>query len=205
MAKPYHKNPRQITASQYEALAIDLAELGDLGGVVHDLNSDEIIGGNQRGRVFDINACDVTLTEVLEEPDEQGTVAHGYVIWKGHKYAYRQVRWTPRQAEHANIVANKRGGSWDFDILADNFEQDDLLAWGFEPFELGAKDYDLDAGFEPEESASKGLKEVTFVLPDEHMRLVESVLDEFADKAPVEIEHKRSGALFALTQHYAKA
>ena len=137
MAKPYHKNPRQITAKQYEALAIDLAELGDLGGIVHDLNSDEIIGGNQRGRVFDINACDVVLTEVLDQPDDQGTVAHGYVIWKGHKYAYRQVRWTARQCERANIVANKRGGTWDFDLLADQFEQDDLLAWGFEPFELG--------------------------------------------------------------------
>ena len=111
MAKPYHKNPRQITAKQYEALAIDLAELGDLGGIVHDLNSDEIIGGNQRGRVFDLNACDVVLTEVLPEPDTQGTVAHGYVIWKGAKYAYRQVRWTPRQCERANIVANKRGGT----------------------------------------------------------------------------------------------
>jgi len=66
-------------------------------------------------------------------------------------------------------------------------------------------EYKLDTGFEPEESASKGLKEVTFVLPDEHMRLVESVLDEFVAKAPAEIEHKRSGALFALAQHYAKA
>lgn len=140
MAKPYHKNPRQITAKQYEALAIDLAELGDLGGIVHDLNSDEIIGGNQRSRVFDLNACDVVLTEVLDQPDAQGTVAHGYVLWKGNKYAYRQVRWTERQAERANIVANKRGGTWDFDILADRFEVDDLLSWGFEPFELGIGD-----------------------------------------------------------------
>ncbi len=137
MAKQYHKNPRQITAKQHEALAIDLAELGDLGGIVHDLNSDEIIGGNQRSRVFDINACDVLLTEQLDEPDAQGTVARGYVIWKGAKYDYRQVRWTERQAERANIVANKRGGTWDFDILADRFEVDDLLSWGFEPFELG--------------------------------------------------------------------
>ena len=206
MAKQYHKNPRQITAKQYEALAIDLAELGDLGGIVHDLNSDEIIGGNQRSRVFDLNACDVVLTEVLPEPDAQGTVAHGFVLWRGSKSAYRQVRWTERQAEKANVVANRRGGSWDFDILANQFDADDLLDWGFEPFELGQSgEYDLETGFEPEESANKGLKEVTFVLPDEHMRLVESVLDEFVKHAPAEIEHKRSGALFALAQRYAKA
>ena len=150
MAKQYHKNPRQITAKQYEALAIDLAELGDLGGIVHDLNSDEIIGGNQRSRVFDVNACDVVLTEELHEPDAQGTVAHGYVLWRGNKYAYRQVRWTPRQCERANVVANKRGGTWDFDILANQFEADDLLAWGFEPFELGIDEAGKDAGGDTE-------------------------------------------------------
>jgi hypothetical protein len=155
MAKQYHKNPRQITAKQYEALAVDLAELGDLGGIVHDLNSDEIIGGNQRSRVFDLNACDVVLTDILPEPDTQGTVSHGYVLWKGNKYAYRQVRWTERQCERANICANKRGGAWDFDILADRFEQDDLLAWGFEPFELGQQEIPLDAA-PPEEFGEYG-------------------------------------------------
>ena len=104
------------------------------------MNSDEIIGGNQRSRVFDLNACGVVLTDILPEPDAQGTVAHGYVLWRGNKYAYRQVRWTARQCERANIVANKRGGTWDLDILADRFEQDDLLAWGFEPFELGQQE-----------------------------------------------------------------
>jgi len=166
MAKQYHKNPRQITAKQYEALAIDLAELGDLGGIVHDLNSDEIIGGNQRSRVFDLNACDVVLTEVLDAPDAQGTVAHGFVLWKGNKYAYRQVRWTERQAERANIVANKRGGTWDFDILADRFEQDDLLAWGFEPFELGL-DEAKDAGgdTEPQIDRAEELRQLWNVQP----------------------------------------
>lgn len=37
MAKQYHKNPRQITREQMAALEADLAELGDLGGIVHDL------------------------------------------------------------------------------------------------------------------------------------------------------------------------
>ncbi len=169
MAKQYHKNPRQITAKQHEALAIDLAELGDLGGIVHDLNSDEIIGGNQRSRVFDLNACDVMLTEQLAEPDAQGTVARGYVIWKGAKYDYRQVRWTERQAERANIVANKRGGTWDFDILADRFEVDDLLTWGFEPFELGIGEPQEDAAgdgeTQTEEQARATLAERFLVPP----------------------------------------
>ena len=43
MAKQYHKNPRQITTKQMTMLAHDLAELGDLSGIVHNLNTDEII------------------------------------------------------------------------------------------------------------------------------------------------------------------
>jgi len=46
MSKLYHKNPRQISERQYADLRRWLSEFGDLSGVVHDLNSDEIIVGN---------------------------------------------------------------------------------------------------------------------------------------------------------------
>lgn len=137
--KHYHKNPRQIKTKQFNQLRDALSELGDLSGIVHDLNSDEIIGGNMRSDVFNINHCEIELTHQGETPDEQGTVAHGFVVWKGKRYAYRQVRWTPKQCERANIVANKAGGNWDFDILANAFDMDDLLTWGFAPYELGAQ------------------------------------------------------------------
>ncbi len=147
----YHKNPRQITVQQYENLERWLEELGDLSGIVHDLNSNQIIGGNQRGRVFDINECEIVLAEEYDQPDEQGTVAIGYVLWKGYRYGYRQVRWTEEQCEMANIVANKAGGEWDFDVLANEFKFDDLLIWGFREEELGFADPANDeGGFEPE-------------------------------------------------------
>lgn len=135
--KPYHKNPRQIKEKQFQDLRAWLLELGDLSGIVHDLNSDEVISGNQRVRAIDVAKCKVVLTEEPHEPDAQGTVAHGYVIWQGAKYNYRQVRWDARQCEKANIVANKAGGGWDFDTLANGFEMNDLLEWGFEDWELG--------------------------------------------------------------------
>ncbi len=140
----YHKNPRQITDKQFKQLQETLLELGDLSGIVHDLNSNEIISGNQRSRVFDINKCEVEITERYDKPDKQGTVAIGFVIWQGAKYNYRQVRWTERQCEKANIVANKGGGDWNFDTLANEFELDDLLDWGFSEFEL-----DIMPNFEP--------------------------------------------------------
>lgn len=134
--KQYHKNPRTISDGDLADLRRWLGELGDLSGVVHDLNSDEIIGGNQRGRVFDINECEIELVAGPHEADGQGTVAHGFVVWQGSRYAYRQVRWTARQCEKANIVANQAGGDWDGVILAAEHEAADLVEWGFEKGEL---------------------------------------------------------------------
>lgn len=151
--KCYHKNPRQITKRQHADLRRWLRELGDLSGIVHDLNSDEIVGGNQRGEVFDINACQIEIAHATDEPDEQGTVAIGYIVWQEHRYNYRAVRWTEGQCEKANVIANKAGGDWDFDILANEFEFDDLLDWGFD------KDRLLGAGI--------GLESVEFPEYDE--------------------------------------
>ena len=135
--KLYSKNPRQITDKQQDQLREWLEELGDLSGIVHDLNTDEIVGGNQRSRVINVNECEIELLVTNEEPDAQGTVAHGFIVWEGNRYSYRQVKWTPKQCEKANIVANKAGGEWDWDILANEFEMPDLLDWGFKEGELG--------------------------------------------------------------------
>ena len=188
--KLYHKNPRQITEKQFNDLDEWLSELGDLSGIVHDLNSDEVIGGNQRSRVFDINKCEIVLTEELEEPDDQGTVAHGYVIWKGKKYAYRQVRWDDKQCEKANIVSNKGGGSMDFDILANEFEVDDLLDWGFKSYELGIAGDDIDYDkewegmpeFEQEDKASYQSIHVHFKNEDEVLEFGKLLGQNLTDK-----------------------
>lgn len=137
MPRQYHKNPRTITNEQLERLEDTLERLGDLSGIVHDLNTDEIIGGNQRSKVFRLEDCEIVLTEEYAQPDEQGTVGLGFVVWKGKRYAYRAVRWDARTAEEANIVANRAGGDWDFEILAQEFAMPDLLAWGFEPADFG--------------------------------------------------------------------
>jgi hypothetical protein len=135
--KLWDKNPRQITEQQFKDLKRWLEELGDLSGIVHDLNSDMIIGGNQRSRVFDINECEIVLNETFDEPDKQGTVGIGYVIWKGAKYAYRQVRWDAGKCEAAGIIANKAGGDFDMDNLANWYDPSLLLNWGFTKGELG--------------------------------------------------------------------
>lgn len=108
--KKYEHNPRQWTRKQRDQLRENLRLLGDISGIVHDLNSDQIIGGNFRSDVMDINKCHIEIVRQFDEPDEQGTVAFGFVEWNGKLYNYRQVRWTKEQCERACISANAMGG-----------------------------------------------------------------------------------------------
>ncbi len=136
--KLYPTNPRQITHKGYKLLSVSLEDFGDLGGIVHNMPTDEIIGGNQRTRVFDLIRHKelITITHTYDEPTKAGTLATGYIEWKGERYSYRQVDWDAKTCQQANIQANKLGGDWDFDELANSFEVPDLLAWGFDESEL---------------------------------------------------------------------
>ena len=124
-----------------------MKEFGDLGGIVHDLNSDEVPAGNQRSRIMGIvegskltGKGEVVITEQFDEPTPQGTVAWGYIEWEGERFSYRQVRWTERQCEAVSVIANHAGGTDDYDILANQYDLDDLLAWGMTEIELLGSD-----------------------------------------------------------------
>jgi hypothetical protein len=132
MPKHYHKNPRRISDKQLTDLERWLDELGDLSGIVHDLNSDEIPAGNQRSKVFGIikDEGTITLTERLDEPTRQGTIGRGYIEWHGERYGYRQVRWTAEQCERANLIANTAGGTFEWGELP-KFDKDLLNEVGF--------------------------------------------------------------------------
>jgi len=132
-AKEYHKNPRKIETEDVEKLSESIEKYGDLSGIVHNVETDEIISGNQRSfKVFDIASCEIEFTQQNEAPDEQGTVALGYLVYEGKKYAYRQVKWSEEWAEEANIAANAAGGTWDEAILSSWNNEDLLTKWGLE-------------------------------------------------------------------------
>lgn len=136
--KEYHKNPRKIGEERFDKLDSSLQRLGDLGGIVVNLNTNEIIGGNQRVKTFmrDKDKYQIEIIQTLKVPAPDGTVSYGYVIReKGtaheQRFSYREVVWDEAQCEEANVVANKLTGFWDFDILANEFEMDKLLEYGF--------------------------------------------------------------------------
>lgn len=139
----YHKNPRKITEERSDRLQESLERLGDLGGIVLDIKTNQVIGGNQRVKTF-LRERDKFLIEIVENfgsPRDDGTVAYGYVVKnKGtdteQKFSYREVDWDEKTCEEANIVANKLTGSWDMNILANQFDLGNLVDYGFSRSEL---------------------------------------------------------------------
>ena len=130
--KHYDHNPRKISKREFERLQDSLARLGDLSGIVHDLNSDQIVGGNQRVRALDLLGREPVITARFEKPTRTGTVAEGYYEIDGERYSYRQVYWDEARCKEANITANLAGGDWDWDELS-SWDVGDLSAWGFDP------------------------------------------------------------------------
>jgi len=63
---------------------------------------------------------------------------------------------TEKEAQEYLIRSNKNTGEWDFDILANEFNEVELIDWGFEDFELGMGDV-----------AEEEAKEDDYTIPDE--------------------------------------
>ena len=185
----WYNNPRRITKKQFENLKANLEELGDLSGVVHDLNSNMYTGGNQRSEVF--QDAPYELTEVYSEPTKTGTVAIGHIIYNGEKYAYRQVRWTEEQCRKAVITANSMGGDWDMDVLANSWDDLPLQDWDLDvPVFLNEGEPEGDDLLGEEKSKPATMK-ITFTSP-EQLQKAEADIQELLDR-------KYTGAYFSVS------
>lgn len=129
-SKQYHLNPRKISDEALSRLEDHLYKFGDLGGVVYCRNNKAYVGGNQRSKLFD--GSEIEIIEEFNIPQEDKTVAVGFISWNGRKYLYREVVFTEEEFKEACIVANNDGGEWDIDILRDEWGIEDLKEWGMD-------------------------------------------------------------------------
>lgn len=101
-------NPRRLTQKQYKELKASMVELGNLQpAVVNTYKGREnvIISGHQR----------IKIAKHL-----------------GMKmYPCLEVSFDPAKEKRANLRLNKNLGEWDFDILANEFDMEDLRDVGF--------------------------------------------------------------------------
>ena len=124
---PYEANPRQITDKQAKDLKASLAKFGIADPII--INTDNmIIGGHQRKKILEtLLGYDPDFQIDVRVPDRELSID---------------------EARELNVRLNKNVAEWDFDTLANSFELDDLLDWGFDKKEL---DLDLWAGDAPED------------------------------------------------------
>lgn len=115
----WDKNPRQLTTHDAEHLKKSLNNFGIADPLI--INTDNrIIGGHMRRRIILQNGYKPNDLVDVRVPDRT---------------------LTEREAEELAIRLNKNSGSWDFDALANTFEFDDLIEWGFSDEELKGLDF----------------------------------------------------------------
>ncbi len=114
-------NPRTITKYDAEVLANGLDKYGSLDGIVFNTALNMLVGGHQRVATFRRMGAreNVIYTQRFETPTRTGTVALGYIEYNGEYFPYREVSW-PAEAHNlvATILANKAGGDWELEGLA---------------------------------------------------------------------------------------
>lgn len=121
-------NPRTLTKDQHKDLTDSLTRFGFVDPVIININSKRkniIIGGHQRTKV-----------------------------WKslGHRSVpCVELDLNLEQEKELNVRLNKNVGSWDHDMLANNFDMDELKEWGFTDKDLFMKIDDLETEKEEKE------------------------------------------------------
>lgn len=134
--KGYSKNSKNTTDQEIEKLKESISVLGDISGIVVDHISKEIICGNQRASIIDINSCEIQIIQEFEEPDKFGTVQYGFVKWNGSLINFRSVIWKMEEVELANISSNLMYSRYDYFELAKNFTRDIMKASGFDSYDI---------------------------------------------------------------------
>ena len=109
--KPATYNPRQISTKQYNNLKASVKKFGLVDPIIINQNGNVVVGGHQRLKI-----C-----------KELKHIEIDCVVLDLSKEEEREL----------NIRLNKSGGEFDMDILANEFDIDELVDWGFKEIELG--------------------------------------------------------------------
>lgn len=125
--KPATYNPRQISTKQFKDLSKSIATFGLVDPII--VNKDfTVIGGHQRLKVLNEMQTDTIPCVVLDLSKEK--------------------------ERELNVRLNKNTGDFDIDILANEFDIDELVDWGF-------KHIDLDVNIDKIEEEDKDYATIT--------------------------------------------
>ena len=108
--KPATYNPRQISTKQYNDLKASIKKFGLVDPIIVNQNGNVVVGGHQRLKI-----C-----------KELKHIEIDCVVLDLSKEEEREL----------NIRLNKNTGDFDMDILANEFDIDELVDWGFKHIDL---------------------------------------------------------------------
>lgn len=212
--RPAEYNPRTISEAQLGRLKKALAEYGDLGGVISNRATGNLVGGHQRVKLFD-KSWPIEITATYDPARADGTVAEGYVLGpEGTRFSYREVEWPLAKEKAANIAANQHGGEFDMGLLKSLLvELDDgsfdLGLTGFDEKELQAMiDRAADVPMPdalPEESE---FSQMTFIVTKAQKALINSAMGLAEAAGPFEgtgNENRNGNALARIAGAYKGA
>lgn len=148
------KNPRTLSKEQGKHLEESLSKFGQCEPVVINQNG-LIIGGHQRVRSLKkLGYKDVDVYVPDRELDE-------------------------KEVEELSIRLNKNTGEWDWEILGNEWEVEDLLKWGFTPEELQIETIE---SIDSDENKKKSVyMHITF-LKEEDLQEAENKISEIIDR-----------------------
>jgi len=129
--KAYDNNPRQITDAMFEKLKQSIDNIGYVELIAIDTDN-TIVAGHMRVKALVALGRGEEIVEV-RVPER---------------------RLTKEEFEKYLIVSNKVTGAWDYNKLANSFDNEFLFDAGFEAFELGMSNDDSEKDF------SEGNKEI---------------------------------------------
>lgn len=156
---PNSKNPRTITKEKFERLKKKIEEVGFHSPIKVD-NDGVILGGNQRyAALMDMGAGE------LEVP-----------------VMYPLFELTERERQEIIITDNISDGEWNMDMLANEFEIEDLAEWGLDLDWKDEKETDED-GNEVEIDVNKVKCKIIFPY-SESKDIIDAFLKEMKDKYP---------------------
>lgn len=119
---PNKFNPRRISAKTKDDLRRSIEEFGDLGGVVFNSRTKQLVSAHQRSSVLDQNAK-ITIEKKFDTPTAAGTIATGFIESNGERFSYREVDWDVKKQTEALLAANKIHGEWDQENLRVLFKE----------------------------------------------------------------------------------
>jgi len=112
-------NPRELTKAQARQLRDSLTKFGMVDPVIVNVNEERpsiIVGGHQRTKVWE-------------------SLGHEFIPTV-------EVNLDLEKEKELNVRLNKNTGQFDMDMLANNFDLDELIEWGFEEGDLIGKEID---------------------------------------------------------------